>query len=79
MHITRDHNIVVAVLTSSRGELIAKDRNSYITYKNSYIYNENWVIERYQGYTKAALIGLHVIYEVVNLLQMKSALDTRSI
>ena len=79
MHITRDHNIVVTVLTSSGGELIVKDGNSCMTYKNSYIYNENWVTERYQGYTKANLILSCVIYEVVNFLQLKSMLDIRSI
>ena len=36
-------------------------------------------IEREQGYTKADLIMPHVIYEVVNFLQLKSTLDTRSI
>ena len=30
-----------------------QDGNSCMTYKNSYIYNENWVTERYQCYTKA--------------------------
>ena len=79
MHITRDHNIVVAVLTFSTGKLIVKDANSCVIYKNWYIYNENWVIERYQGYTKADLMMSCVMYEVINILQMKSALDTRSI
>ena len=79
MHISEDHNIVVTVLISSRGEFIPKDGSSYMTYKNSYIYNENWVIERYQGYTKAGWIMTHVIYKVINSLQFKSALDTRSI
>ena len=79
MHITRDHNIVVKVFTLSRGDLIAKVRNSCMTHKNSYIYNENWFVERYQGFTEADLMMVHVIYKVVNFLQMKSVLDTRSI
>ena len=80
MHITRDHhNIVVAVLTPSGCKLFAKDGNSCMTYKISYIYKENWVIERYQGYTKANVMISNVIYEVVNFLQMKSVLDTKSI
>ena len=65
MHITRDHNNVVTVLISFGGKLIAKDGNSCMTYKNPYIYNENWVIERYQGYTKAMLMVSHVIYEKI--------------
>ena len=79
MHITRDNKMVVAVLTSSGGKLIVRDENSHVTYKNSYIYSENWVIERYQGYTKANLMMSHEIYGTVNFLKMKSALDTRSI
>ena len=79
MHITRDHNIVVTVLTSSRGKLIVKDGNSFVTYKTSYIYNETWVIERCQGYTKADLMMACLIYKVVNFLQIRSVLDTRSI
>ena len=79
MHVTRDHNIVVVVLTHSGGKLIVRDVNSCMTYKNSYIYNENWVIKRYQGHTKANLMMSCVIYEVVNFLQMKSVLDIRSI
>ena len=77
--ISGDHNIVVTLLTSSRGKLIVKDGNYCVTYKNAHIYNENRVIERYHGYTKADLIMSHVIYKVVNFLQLKSALDARSI
>ena len=79
MQYHKDHNIVVTVWTSSRGELIVRDGNSCMTYTNSNIFNENWVIERYQGYTKADLMTSCVTYEIVNILQMKSALDTRSI
>ena len=70
---------MVKVLTSSGGKLIVTDGNICMTYKNSYIYNENWVIERDQEYTKGDLMMSHVICGIVNFLQMKSALDTRSI
>ena len=61
------------------GELTVKEGNSCMAYKDSYIYNKNWVIQRYQGYTKADFMMLDVIYKVVNFLQMKSLLHTKSI
>ena len=41
MYISLDHDIVLIVLSSSIDELFARDKNSCMTPRNAYIYNEN--------------------------------------